>query len=358
MRRPRGPGGRFLTAEEIAAQKAQQEAEVVPSGSASIDGDGEDDDDAMGEASKDADMAVDSPIAPPKPATAPAPVQMQPPPHSQQPDKLPDIRPPAVTPGQPLLQPRPHAAASALQPQPQLQPQAQIQTHPPASMVTQPQPTPQTKPQPSPMPPAPVQSPHPPPPAHSPFNIQLGHNPGAVNLLNVGFPSSMSHPATPAPLSPHSDAMNPFDHVPTPDPYSRPLPPRPMPGMHTHSHAGQPGQAAHTHSHAGQPGQAAHMHGGQPGMAVAAAQSPPPATNQPSMSLRAPYHAAMQMHHVPHPHAHARHHATFINRSERLYGSGPADHAVMNISAEGIKGDMQRRGSDLMRGFGNASNAK
>ncbi|TBU29558.1 CCAAT-binding transcription factor (CBF-B/NF-YA) subunit B-domain-containing protein, partial [Dichomitus squalens] len=28
MRRPRGPGGRFLTAEEIAAQKTQQEAEA------------------------------------------------------------------------------------------------------------------------------------------------------------------------------------------------------------------------------------------------------------------------------------------------------------------------------------------
>ena len=46
MRRPRGPGGRFLTAEEIAAQKAQQEAEAGPSGSASVDGDGEDDDES------------------------------------------------------------------------------------------------------------------------------------------------------------------------------------------------------------------------------------------------------------------------------------------------------------------------
>ena len=67
------------------------------------------------------------------------------------------------------------------------------------------------------------------------------------------------------------------------------------------------------------------------------------------------YHAAMQMHHVPHPHAHARHHASSINRIERLYGAG--DH-VMNISAEGIKGDMQRRGSDHMMRFGNASNSK
>ena len=316
------------------------------------DGEGEDDDDAMGEPTKDADMSIDSPIDPPKPAPMPTPVQMQPPPQA---DKVPEIRPPAVTPGQPLLQPRPQTAASALPPQPHMQPQAQLQAHPPTPMVTQPQPTPHPKPEPSSMPPAPVQSPHPPQAAHSPFNLQLGHNPGAVNLLNVGFPPTMSHPATPAPLSPHSDGMNPFDHVPTPDPYSRPAPARPMPGMHTHSHAGQPGQAAHSHTHAGQPGHAMHMHGGQPGVAAAAAQSPPPQGSQPSISLRAPYHAAMQMHHVPHPHAHARHHASFINRSERLYGSN--DHNVVNISAEGIKGDMQRRGSDYMR-FGNASNAK
>ncbi len=347
MRRPRGPGGRFLTAEEIAAQKAQQEAEVVPSGSASVDGEGEDDDDAM--AGKDADMSFGSPIEPTKPATASAPVQGPPLHQSQQPE----IRPPTAAPGQPLLQPRPQAAGSALQPQPQLQPQASIQAHAPTPMVTQPQPTPHPKPQASTMLPAPVQSPHPPQPAHSPY-LQLGHSPGTVNLLNVGFPPSMSHPATPAPLSPHSDAMNPFDHVPTPDLYSRPTPARAMPGMHTHSHAGQPGQATHTHGHAGQPGHTAHMHGGPPGVA-AAAQSPPPQANQPPMALRTPYHAAMQMHHVPHPHAHARHHVSLMNRSERLYTS--ADHNVVNISAEGIKGDMQRRGSDMMR-FGNASNAK
>ena len=65
----------------------------------------------------------------------------------------------------------------------------------------------------------------------------------------------------------------------------------------------------------------------------------------------------MQMHHVPHPHAHARHHASAINRMERMYGAPSGDHNVVNISAEGIKGDMQRRGSDLMR-YGNAPNAK
>ena len=161
-------------------------------------------------------------------------------------------------------------------------------------------------------------------------------------------------------MSPHPtpDALNPLDHVPQ-DAYPRPQPgpgthdhgrtmstggARPMPGAHTHSHAGQPGQAAH-HMHPGQPGQAA---GGQSQPGPSGAPAPP-------IALRAPYHAAMQMHHVPHPHAHARHHASSVNRMERIYGA--ADHNIVNISAEGIKGDMQRRGSDMMR-FGNASNSK
>lgn len=61
MRRPRGPGGRFLTAEEIAAQKANQEAEAGPSGTASIDGEGEEDVDAIMDSPGDLQLAVDSP---------------------------------------------------------------------------------------------------------------------------------------------------------------------------------------------------------------------------------------------------------------------------------------------------------
>ena len=47
--------------------------------------------------------------------------------------------------------------------------------------------------------------------------------------------------------------------------------------------------------------------------AAAAAQ----AVAAPSVQLRQPY---TQMHHVPHPHAHARHHASYVNHAERLYG--------------------------------------
>ena len=344
MRRPRGPGGRFLTAEEIAAQKAQQEVEAGPSGSASVDGEGEDDDDAMGEPSKDNEMSIDGPLEVPMPAPAPAPAPPQPQP--QQADKQRETGPPASAPTQPLLQPRPEPASAV---QPQIQAQAQQHQTP---MVTQ-QTTPAPKPNPSPLPPAPIQSP--PQPAQSPFNPQLGHSAASVNLLNLGFPTSMSHPTTPTPLSPQSDAMNPFEHVQTPDPFQR------SQTLHDHSRTMTTAAGtsrpigAHAHSHAGQPGQAVHMRAPlPPAPAVPPPQNPAAAS---SIPLRPPYHAAMQMHHVPHPHAHRRHHASFINRTERLYGA-PGDHHVMNISAEGIKGDLQRRGSDLMRGFGNASNSK
>ncbi len=333
MRRPRGPGGRFLTAEEIAAQKIQQEIDAAgPSGSASIDGDGEDDDDAMGDSTKDVDMTVDSPIEPSKPPSAPTQVQIQ----SQQPDKQREIRPPpALVSGQPLLQPRPQLAGPTLQPQFQPPPQAQQQ----ASMVPQQQPTPQPKPQPSPILQAPPPMQSPPPPT---FNLHLGgHSTTPVSLMNLGYPHPMSHPATPVPVSHNStpDALNPLEHVP-PEAYSCP---QPLPHDHSHTMttaAGHPHPqpGAHTHSHAGQPGKAAHMPPSHP------VQTAGPST---SIALRAPY-AAMQMHHVPHPHAHARHHASLINRSERRYSAGP-EHNVLNISAEGIKGDIQRRGGDIMR---------
>ncbi|KAF8622369.1 hypothetical protein AX15_007099 [Amanita polypyramis BW_CC] len=45
MRRPRGPGGRFLTADEIAAQKAAQINQSIPSSSNAPRGEDDDDDD-------------------------------------------------------------------------------------------------------------------------------------------------------------------------------------------------------------------------------------------------------------------------------------------------------------------------
>lgn len=350
MRRPRGPGGRFLTAEEIAAQKAQQETEAGPCGSASIDGEGEDDDDAMGDLTKDVEMSVDSPAETPKMSE-----QQPPQSNTQLPDKQREIRQPPVAPGQPPpLQPRPQPALAALQPPTQ----PQLQAQPPAQLMAQPIPTPQPKPQPSPNPvPQPqrgqLQSPHPPPPAPSPFQLQLGHTAASVNLIGMSFAGMSSHPPTPAPLSP-TDGLAPMDHMPTPDPYARTHPhAHPHGHPHTHDHSRTISTAAgmpHAHSHAGQPGQAAHRQPPPP---------PPPQQQQQQqqggIGMRQPYHAAaMQMHHVPHPHAHARHHASSINRIERLYGT---DHNVVNISAEGIKGDMQRRGSDMMR-FGNAPSSK
>ncbi|KAI0655936.1 hypothetical protein C8Q70DRAFT_404850 [Cubamyces menziesii] len=291
-------------------------------------------------------------------------------------DKQREIRPPPAVQGQPLLQPRP-------QPAPNLQPQAQPQQQPAApqpSQQQQQQPQQQrvqqqqSRPQPSPIPQAQhaqppqvptIQSPHPPQSAPSPY-LALGHSTTPINLMNVGF--------QPAPLSPPTvpDPLNPFDHVPKAEPPHARLPPgthdaaaarahfaagngqaaRPGAHTHAHAHAGQPGQAAHVRQ-----GQHTHIHAGQPGHAAGSqtqtqVQPLPP----PNLALRGQYQAAMQMHHVPHPHAHARHHASHINRTERLYGA--PEHTVMNISAEGIKGDMQRRGSDLLHFPGAAANQK
>lgn len=53
-----------------------------------------------------------------------------------------------------------------------------------------------------------------------------------------------------------------------------------------------------------------------PSAAAAAAAAAAQAVAGPSVQLRQPY---TQMHHIPHPHAHARHHASYVNQAERLY---------------------------------------
>jgi hypothetical protein len=65
-----------------------------------------------------------------------------------------------------------------------------------------------------------------------------------------------------------------------------------------------------------------------------------PATSTGSVTLRPPY-TPTQMHHVPHPHAHARHHS-HLNYSEGLYpteetpsGSGILSYETRNIDASG-----------------------
>jgi len=235
MRRPRGPGGRFLTAEEIAAQKAAApEVEAVR------------DDDEEREDGEDSprDMAVDSEPSPVSP-NPPRPVASQPPVQSQ---------PPAPV---PILAPAP----------PPQQQQQQRQPH-----VTQ---------------------------------FQAGHRPNHVNLVNIPYhhhiqpqqpqsssptlyqdirvhPQSQTQSVAPAqPTHPHAGLRG--FHVPPQPPPAAPPPPT--------SATPLPSQLAAVHT----------------------AASPAPGV------LRSPFNV-MQMHHIPHPHAHARHHHTRVNLAQGLYG--------------------------------------
>lgn len=323
MRRPRGPGGRFLTAEEIAAQKASQAAEAGPSASTSQDGDEDEpemmDKDTDKETDRDADMSIDSPLEVKPDFTASPQVRL--------PDGRPEQR--AIQP--PLLQPRPQAT----QPQIQIPVQPSMQAQPPQSSHSQQgqaqlhfpsQPQSQSQPQSS-------QSQQ---GLRSPFENSLslghnlGHNAASINLLSVGYQSSISHPTTPTPVSPHpsmSDALRTREQH--------------MSHAHSHPHQEQHGQ--HDHSrHLGPASGSATL-----GSHISNAPTQPQvtqsgATPSSSINLRAPY---TQMHHVPHPHAHARHHHSYVNNIERLY---PDDRSVMGISSS-LKGDMQSRAGDIMR---------
>lgn len=290
MRRPRGPGGRFLTADEIAAQKAAQQLEAGPSTSSSHNGDDDDAEQADGDLDKDLDMTLDSPLEP-KP---------YPPIQPQQPENQREQARPAVS--QLPLQPRPQPSqAIQLQSQQQqhLRPQVQSQSH--SSQV------------------------------QSPYNhhLSLGHNTNPINLMNVGFHHNLSHPATPVPLSPHpgmSDALQPPDHV-----------------HHDHSRHDHTRNLASSSSS----GMASHMHQ-DTSSAQPVASSAQPASS--SINLRAPY-AAMQMHHVPHPHAHARHHHSYVNNVERLYTE---EGNVINLPPDSLKSEMQSRADDMMH-YGNGA---
>ncbi|CDO76710.1 hypothetical protein BN946_scf184796.g4 [Trametes cinnabarina] len=291
MRRPRGPGGRFLTAEEIAAQKANQEAEAGPSGTASIDGEGEDDPDAAMDSPRDPSMSIDSPSEATQSLASQSP--------AQQFDKQRETRPPPLSQGQPPLQPRPQPAPN-LQPQPQSQQplttqqqqqqqqQQRTQQHPQLQSRPKPQPSPIPQQPQHAQPPVPtIRSPHPHPSAPSPY-LALGHSTSPVNLINVGgFQSPMSG-NTVSLASPHStptlpDPLNPFDHVPPPT--------DPHPGTHDGSRnlnatglpPPRPTARAHTHVHTGQPGQAAHMHPGHPA-------APPPGPLPPQQHIAAAEH--------------------------------------------------------------------
>jgi len=234
MRRPRGPGGRFLTAEEIAAQRA-----AAPEGEVARE---EDDDRDDGDDSP-RDMPVDpepSPVSP----NPPRPVASQPPAHPQPPAPVPTLAPAPI-------------------PAPQQQ-----QQQPPVSQ------------------------------------FQTGHRSNSVNLVNVTY----HHQIQP----------------PQPRPSSSPTLYQDM-RVHSHPQAQTPATAPPTHSHAGLRGFHAPP---QPASAVppptSASALPSQITTVHSASpapgvLRSPFNV-MQMHHIPHPHAHARHHNTRLNIAEGLYG--------------------------------------
>lgn len=268
MRRPRGPGGRFLTSEEIAAQKNSQATAEEPSASNSLGGDEDEDQDME----RDAEMNVASPVERP-PSRSLAEVARNEEAATSQASQQQTTRTPAI---QPLLQPRPQIQIQTMQP---LQkPERQI------SHSMQPQSAPTHL------------------PVQSPFgeHVPMPHSAGALDMLSASF-LPQSHPTTPTAISPHS-AMS--DVMPAPERM-----------QHDH-HAGH----AHTHVH---PHPRTHDHQRHMPASAAAPSTTQTSPTQPAQAssmagVRNTY-AAMQMHHVPHPHAHARHHSSYLNRAERLY---------------------------------------
>jgi nuclear transcription factor Y, alpha len=239
MRRPRGPGGRFLTAEEIAAQRAAAtEVEVAR----------DDDDERDDGEDSPRDMAVDSESSPVSPNPS-RPAASQPPAQSQPPAPIPV----------PALAPAPAPAPS----------QQQQQQQPPVNQ------------------------------------FQTGHRTNPVNLLNIPY-----HQIQPQqPQSSTSPTLYQDMRVP-----SHPQAQSAAPTLPTHSHARlrgfhappQPPPAATPPTPTSAtplPSQIAAVH---------TAASPAPGV------LRSPF-SVMQMHHIPHPHAHARHH-TRLNIAQGLYG--------------------------------------
>ena len=271
MRRPRGPGGRFLTSEEIAAQKNAESHADDPSTSNSQDGDGDEDDeqDAMHpDIDHDADMVVASPIERPLSHSIPESAPSEEPNSAQIPTRVATI--------QPLLHPRPHIQIQTIQPLQKAEDQVTQPMHP--------QPTPQHL------------------SVQSPFDqhVRMPHAAGTLDLLSAPYMPS-SHPATPTTISPQS-AMS--DVMPAPERVHN---------DHTgHAHHPHPHPRIHDHQ----------RHGSASSTTLGSGQaSPSTTTPSPSVaSVRNPYAGgAMRMHHVPHPHAHTRHRHIFLNSQEHLY---------------------------------------
>lgn len=185
MRRPRGPGGRFLTSEEIAAQKATLILETGPSASPSQDGDDDEGENALGE---DVDMALTSPTEQRMKALAPASPQVD-----------------QATPNSNSI------VQQSLQPRPQVQIPTQSQQS--QLLTSQAMLPPQSQ-------------------SQSPFDhsLSMSHS----ELLTAYH--AASHPPTPAPVSPHAPMPDLMQH--SQDRL-----------QHNHSGHGHHSHHTHTHDH-------------------------------------------------------------------------------------------------------------
>jgi nuclear transcription factor Y, alpha len=164
-------------------------------------------------------------------------------------------------------------------------------------------------------PPTPVPTLAPAPPPHHQqqqpvTQFQAGHRANPVNVVNMSYHQIQSQQSQPS----SSPAL--YQDM------------RVHPHPHSHPQASTPATAQPTHSHAG-------LRGFHPASQSAPAVPPPAPTSAPPLPsqmaavhtaaspapgvLRSPF-SVMQMHHVPHPHAHARHHNTRLNIAEGLYG--------------------------------------
>ena len=209
---------------------------------------------------KDSDVGMDLDISP---------IQVQPPtlPPQQQLDRQrnPQIR--SIPTAQPPLQPRPQPKSEQQKPEiPPSQPPPPISQPPPSIPA--------------------ILHPH----SIQAFDHRLPMNvtPAPLNLSHVDFRQSIAQPQpstttlpTSNPVS-HPDRLH-LDH-----------------SRHDNQRLGTLPSIAHTRD--------VHPH----------TNVTNPYARLPGVPIRSPY-TANQMHHVPHPHAHARHHSSYVNNTERLY---------------------------------------
>ncbi|KAG7090822.1 hypothetical protein E1B28_009905 [Marasmius oreades] len=136
----------------------------------------------------------------------------------------------------------------------------------------------------------------------------------------------------------HDESANPIALQPSIYHVQQPQQQQPVPNSHIYVQPQTQPQHQHSqqHQHQHQPHHS-HLHPSQLHHASKGT------TNSAPVTLSSPYPTRVQMHHVPHPHAHARHHHSQLNFTEGLYPS---------TSEQGT----QRRPEDMVQfGAGNLS---